>query len=203
MKAVVLDWGGVLALEPTEEARARVSALCGHAADGFEAVWAAHRLAYDCAELTAAEYWRRTGLGDDAALEAVLAADADAWSRPNLGLVGWPAELKAAGFRTGLLSNMPREIWERLGPAFEPWLAPCDELTLSFELGIGKPDERIYRHCLARLGVEPHEALFVDDRAENVEAARAVGMEAVRYTSVDALREELAERFAGRVPAPR
>jgi putative hydrolase of the HAD superfamily len=52
-----------------------------------------------------------------------------------------------------------------------------DELVLSCEVGCAKPDPRIYRLTLDRLGVAPGDALFVDDVAENVEAAESIGMQ--------------------------
>jgi len=197
IRAVVVDFGGVIALEPTPEAVERLRSACGLDADGFVETWFEHRLAYDRGELTAEEYWRRTGVADGTPLEEILAADADAWSRCDPALLAWLPALRAAGLRTALLSNMPREQWAGLSPAFA-WLSDLDQLTLSFELGAAKPDERVYRHCLSELGVEAHEAVFVDDRAENVAAARALGMHAVQYAGVDDLRTRLPDA----VPRP-
>ena len=201
IRAVIVDFGGVLALEPTAQATERLRSCCGLDAEGFIERWYEHRLPYDRGELTAAEYWSLTGVVDESRLEAVLAADADAWSRCDPAVVAWLPALRSAGLRTALLSNMPREQWAGLSPGFA-WLTDLDELTLSFELGSAKPDEAPYRHCLGRLGVEPHEAVFVDDRAENVEAAAALGIAAFRYTGVDMLRAELASRFDGTLPLP-
>jgi len=193
IRAVVVDFGGVIALEPTAEAIDRLCACCGLDPGGFVERWYEHRLRYDCGELTAAEYWRLTGVAGESRLDEVLVADADAWARCDPALVAWLGALRRSGVRTALLSNMPREQWHGLAPRFGEWLPYLDEVTLSFELGTAKPDVRIYRHCLERLGVEPEEALFVDDRAENVAAARALGMHAVQYTGVDDLRSRLPE----------
>jgi putative hydrolase of the HAD superfamily len=190
--AVIVDLGGVVAREPTREAFARVQALCGLSGGGFEELWYRHRLPYDRGDLTAAEYWRLVGVAVGAPLDEILEADAAAWSQCEPALVDWLPALRAAGLRTALLSNMPREQWSGLAPHF-PWLEHCDEVTLSFELRTAKPDERMYRHCLERLGVEPQRAVFVDDRSENVDAARALGMHAFRYTGVAALRSDLAD----------
>lgn len=202
LRAVIVDWAGVLTLEPTADARARLRALCGVDAEDFESVWLRHRRLYDCGELDAAEYWRLVGLRDENLLEQVLAAEAEAWARPNLPLAEWLPRLKAAGFRTSILSNVPREQWLHVARFYETWLAHCDELTLSFEVGVAKPDERIYRLCLDNLGVKPREALFLDDRPDNVNAAAALGLHAVRYTNVEKLRVELAVRFDGALPGP-
>jgi len=190
IRAVIVDFGGVIALEPTPTAIGRLCEASGLEPDGFFDVWFEHRLAYDRGELSAGEYWRRTGVADGTPLDEILVADADAWSRCDPALVSWLPALREAGLRTALLSNMPREQWAGLAPGFA-WLSDLDQLTLSFELGAAKPDERIYRHCLAELGVEPNEAVFVDDRAENVAAARTIGMHAIQYAGVDDLRTRL------------
>jgi FMN phosphatase YigB (HAD superfamily) len=54
-----------------------------------------------------------------------------------------------------------------------------------------KPDAAIYEHTLRGLGVKPEETLFVDDREINVQAARELGIRAVRFQSIEQLREEL------------
>ena len=58
-------------------------------------------------------------------------------------------------------------------------------------MGIRKPDPSIYRHGLGILGKPANRTLFIDDRLENVAAAAAVGMKAIRFTGAEALRREL------------
>jgi FMN phosphatase YigB (HAD superfamily) len=101
-----------------------------------------------------------------------------------------------------LLSNVPREQWGRLAPIYESSVASCNELVLSFEVGCAKPEARMYEQCLERLAVSPEEALFVDDVPANVEAAAALGMQAVQYQSVSGLRAELRSRFGSELPLP-
>jgi putative hydrolase of the HAD superfamily len=64
-------------------------------------------------------------------------------------------------------------------------------LVWSFQLGIAKPDPAIYRHTLDELGSRPEETLFIDDKRENVEAARALGIQAIQYSTVERLRADL------------
>jgi len=116
-------------------------------------------------------------------------------------MVEWLAKLRASGLRVGVLSNMPFEMWEALAPR-QTWLDLCDEITLSYELRLGKPEPDIYRHSLERLGLQPHETLFVDDREENVEAAVALGLQAIRFAGIERLRAELTARFGAAVPLP-
>lgn len=57
----------------------------------------------------------------------------------------------------------------------------ADLMVISAEEGIAKPDERIYEITLQRLAIEPQEAIFLDDMAENVESARAYGLHAIQF----------------------
>jgi epoxide hydrolase-like predicted phosphatase len=88
-------------------------------------------------------------------------------------------ELRAAGYRTGLVTNNAAEFagaWRPLLPLEELFDAVVD----SSEVGMRKPDPRIYHHALERLGgVPPGRAVFLDDYAGNVEAARRLGMHGV------------------------
>lgn len=65
-----------------------------------------------------------------------------------------------------------------------------DLMIFDGEEGISKPDERIYRLTLERLNVRPEEAVFVDDKRENVEAARRLGLRAVHFKNA---RQAIAE----------
>ncbi len=102
------------------------------------------------------------------------------------------AALRARGHALHALSNYPewyRMIEERLG--LSRYLAWS---FVSCRTGVRKPDARAFTGAAAALGVAPGECLLVDDRAENVLAARAAGLEALHFTSADALAAELAQR---------
>jgi epoxide hydrolase-like predicted phosphatase len=60
-----------------------------------------------------------------------------------------------------------------------------DLMVFSAEEKIAKPDERIYRIALDRLGVKPEESVFVDDMADNVQAALALGLHAIQFHSTE------------------
>jgi len=75
-----------------------------------------------------------------------------------------------------------------------PFVHEMDAWILSYETGARKPHPRIYLRAVERARVPPERMLLVDDRMENVEGARRVGLQAVRFTTPQALREELARR---------
>jgi putative hydrolase of the HAD superfamily len=87
-------------------------------------------------------------------------------------------ELRAAGYRTALITNNVAEFadgWRAMIPVDELFEFVID----SSQVGMRKPDPRIFTMALAQLGVGPDEAVFLDDAKGNVAAAVAVGMHAI------------------------
>lgn len=91
------------------------------------------------------------------------------------------------------LSNFSGELFRRVRHrfAFLDWF---DGLVISGDEGVVKPDERIYRLLLARYGLRPTTALFVDDRPENIAGARRVGIDGHVFRDAATLRHELEAR---------
>jgi epoxide hydrolase-like predicted phosphatase len=82
--------------------------------------------------------------------------------------------LRARGIRTAIVSNC--DHWTRPVVGALALDGEVDAIVLSCEVGVMKPDAAIYHLALERLGVPPERALFVDDKAENCAAARALGL---------------------------
>ena len=89
-------------------------------------------------------------------------------------------ELKNRGIRLGLLTNNVKEFGEHWRTMF-PIDDLFEEVVDSSHVGMRKPDREIYELTCSRMGITPQEAVFVDDNADNVAAARAYGMEAVHF----------------------
>ncbi len=73
-------------------------------------------------------------------------------------------------------------LGRRTTRALPGFLDHFDHVTFSYELGVVKPQPEIYLDAIQGLGIEPGQALFLDDKAENVEGSIAVGMPALLYT---------------------
>ena len=86
-------------------------------------------------------------------------------------------------YQVALLSNAYWETRASLARRFPHFFNMFDVTIFSAEVGLVKPDARIYRLTLEKLGVKPEEAVFVDDFIENVEGAQAVGMKAIHFKS--------------------
>jgi FMN phosphatase YigB (HAD superfamily) len=102
----------------------------------------------------------------------------------------WVSQLRAAGFKTGLLSNMPWDLVNHVRTNCR-WMENFDFKTLSAEVRLIKPDPAIYQHTLLGLGVSAAETLFVDDREPNIRAARVLGMRAIQFQSISQLKDDL------------
>jgi 2-haloacid dehalogenase len=75
-----------------------------------------------------------------------------------------------------------------------PFLDLFSGVLISGEVGVRKPDPRIFQLLGERYGVEPETSVFIDDTRENVEAARALGFDTIHCTSPSVLRDELTRR---------
>lgn len=103
------------------------------------------------------------------------------------------AQLGCAGYRLGVLSNTSQGHWEFCRDRYRV-LQVFPVYALSFEIGVMKPDVRIYVESARLAGAEPHEIFFTDDRADNVAAARQAGWDAVVFESAHQLSGELQRR---------
>lgn len=99
-------------------------------------------------------------------------------------------ELKAAGMRCYALSNMEPDTFTIRAGRF-PFMKLFDGYVISGMEGVAKPDQRIFELMLQRYDLDPATIVFVDDAQPNVDAARALGMNAVQYTSAQQLRADL------------
>ena len=106
------------------------------------------------------------------------------------GTVNVLADLRAAGVRLIALSNWSAETFPFARERFH-FLAWFEGIVISGDVGVNKPDRRIFDHLVQQFGIEPSAALFIDDASANVDAAKALGFQAVRFTDAPALRREL------------
>ncbi len=114
-----------------------------------------------------------------------------AQSRPYVDVIAVARALAASGrYRLMTLNNESAELNAYrirhfgLPPIFMAFFTSC-------WLGVAKPARRIYELALAMSHAEPSQAVFVDDREQNLQPARSLGMRTVRYTTADALRRDL------------
>jgi len=185
VKAVLFDFGQVLSLPADPAVWQQMLTISGLSEADLHREYWAHRHEYDRGTFTGEAYWHKVATGSNAAftpeqIAALLAADVNLWSRLNQPMVEWAKQLQHAGVRTGILSNIGDAMAEGLVAKFD-WIAAFDHCIWSHSLKLAKPEAAIY-HCAAQgLATDPAQILFIDDKAENIEAAHSIGMQAIQY----------------------
>ena len=116
--------------------------------------------------------------------------DVAMWSNVRPAVLRWVERLRTAGLKTAVLSNMHDDMVQHVR-SDSAWAVRFNCLTLSSAIGMAKPEPQIFSHCLECLQVSPDEALFVDDRTSNVQAAQALGIRGVVANSLAELRKQL------------
>jgi epoxide hydrolase-like predicted phosphatase len=202
IKALILDFGGVLVTMPHDSPSARrlaaqlglepaqlMDALLGNG-DWNRAL---------VGQISAEEYDRRMharfGLPYDARQPSLIFrwfAD-ETLSHDLLALAD--SLRRPPEFLVAVLSNASTDLEEAILDRKLGILHRFDLVVNSAREGIKKPDPAIYQRTLARLDVAPHEAIFVDDMPENVAAAAVLGIHAIHFRdqgqAVAAIRQRL------------
>jgi len=195
MKAVILDYGEVLVHRPPSHEFSRMAEIFGINLDSFVALWERTRFLVDSGQLTPEAYWGKFAEETQTKpspeqIETLIRWEIEMWSNPDPIMVDWLLKVSEAGIKTALLSNMPLDLAAHVQKQFG-WMNKFDFKTFSSHVSLLKPDPAIYEYTLRGLGVQPSETLFVDDRPPNIEAARALGMHAIRFLSSAQLRNDL------------
>jgi putative hydrolase of the HAD superfamily len=152
----------------------------------LEKFWS-QRLDYDAGLLEPLDYWTSvTGEAFAAAnLDELIRLEIEFWNAYDERPFRWMAQLQAAGIRVGMLSNLPWVLGEALKSEVfldRPFYDHFDHLTLSYQLNCVKPQARIYQHAFEGLHIDPANALFLDDKLNNVEGAIETGLNAEVFT---------------------
>jgi putative hydrolase of the HAD superfamily len=206
IRAVISDFGGVLTtplsagfLAYQDEAGVSLEEL-GKAMQRASDAYGEHPLfALERGEIPEAEFARRLAeqLDDSFDLGRLRQLYFDKLD-PNPPMIAYVSELRGRGLRTALLTNNVRE-WEPLWRAKLPELEDIFEVVVdSAFVGMRKPEARIYELTLERLGdgLRAEECVFVDDFEVNCDAARALGMQAVRFEDAEQAIPELESALA-------
>jgi len=193
VRAILFDFGGVFTPSPFHVAEALGAELGAEPGRVLEIVFGPYHEDTD-------HPWHRLERGEIPLLEArdaivalgraegVEADPFQLFARMAGGggareaMVDRARRLLAAGFRTALVTNNAHEFrdsWRRLVPADELFEVIVD----SSEVGMRKPDPRIFELTLERLGgIPPEQAVFLDDAASNVAAAERLGIRSILVT---------------------
>ena len=194
LKAIIFDVGGVILRTRSRAGREKWATRLGLDSWDFERFifGGESGRAAQLGQKTEQEHWcwlgQHFGLSDDELAE--MRRDFFAGDFMDADLVAYAGRLGQAGYRLGILSNFgdaARRLWSEVYPFIDTF----EGVIISAEVGVMKPDPKIYRLAAESVGVAPDEALFIDDFIENIEGARAVGMQALHFTDPEDVRRQL------------
>ncbi|MDR2500775.1 MAG: HAD family phosphatase [Treponema sp.] len=193
--AVVFDYGQVISFPPEHGVIEALARLAGLPAPLMEDLLWRFRPAYDRGTISGEEYYRTllaeqgVRLGPER-LRDLVQLDLDSWKRINPGTARLMEDVKAAGLKLGILSNMPHEFLA-FARANIPLFSLPDAGVFSCEAQSIKPEKEIYQALLRALDCPPAEACFFDDMPQNVRGAAEQGIKALLWRDPETARGEL------------
>lgn len=183
IKAVILDYGGVVAQTLNTEPRAAWERRLGLAPGALtRAVHdEQHWVAAQCGAVSATAHWQAVGkrLGLDTTETLALRATFYRGDVVNTTLLTYLAVWRVRGIRLGLLSNFSTDLHALLQQ--QNLLQSFDRLVVSADIGIMKPAAGAYEAILTSLALPAAACVFIDDLPVNVEAARALGLQSIVF----------------------
>jgi epoxide hydrolase-like predicted phosphatase len=201
-KALVFDFGGVLfgwqptrllrrALPEVASDEASAQALAAQFFQAYGGDWTEFdRGALQLAEVVQ-RIAQRTGLAEAEVQRVVDSVPAEL--APIAETVAWLKRLHAAGQPLFFLSNMPAPFADFLESTHD-FIRCFGDGVFSARVGVIKPEPAIFELAARRFGRAPADLVFLDDHADNVQAAQAMGWNALLFTSAAQAEQTLRER---------
>ncbi len=192
IRAIIFDWGGVLAEDP---APGLVSYCAKHLGVGeaeYSRAYKACMQDFQTGRVTEEQFWMNMTGRLKVPMPRVNSLWGEAFAaaykaRPEM--FDFARRLHEAGYKTAILSNTEKPVNEFFPKeTYEGF----DVVVLSCFEGVSKPDKAIYELTLARLGTKAEETLFIDDRQDYLDGAKRAGLQTLLFTNVSQLKTDLA-----------
>ncbi len=191
IESVIFDWGGVLIDDPRP-------GLLRYCADAFGVSQQRYTPIHDSfldefgkGLISEEDFWQGISrkLGKPAPqVSSLWSAAFRSACKPRPEVFGLASSLHKRGYKTALLSNteLPAvEFFHEFGYDM------FDALVFSCEQGVAKPEPRIYEITLEKLGSRAPRSVFIDDRLDYIQGAKAVGLNTILFTGVGQLKRDL------------
>ena len=195
IKTVLFDFGGVLIQLANPQPREALAARYNMTSDELTTIVYLQESAQlaTLGKITAQEHWEKVGEKFNLTSQELDNFKNEFWrgDKLDMDLVRFVRELRPQ-YTTGLLSN----AWGDLRKSLTDEMGIIDafqHVFISAELGMAKPDQKIYQYVIEHLDCEPHEIVFLDDMLKNVEAARQAGLNAIHFRNREQALGELRE----------
>jgi HAD superfamily hydrolase (TIGR01509 family) len=195
IKAAAFDFGNVITREPDPAAVVTIAEMAGIPVDEFLPVLYGIRDEYDRGTWNGRAYYREVlarlnAAAEEQTLDRMAEIDTDSWKTLNPETLRLIADIKNAGVKTGILSNMPHDFL-RYARANIPLFSEVDAGIFSCEWSLIKPECGIYEALAGTLGLSPGEIVFFDDLEANIDGACALGMRGILWQDAAAARNQL------------
>jgi epoxide hydrolase-like predicted phosphatase len=192
IRAVFIDFGGVIMRTEDKEPRTRLAERLGMSYRDLERIFfesdSSRRASRG--EIKEEDHWEAVAAGLDVNRKEAgkIIDEFFSGDQADMVLLNFLRSLRPE-LKVGLISN----AWSGLRTFIKEqrFEDAFDEMIISAEVGIMKPDPLIYRLALEKFGVQPPESVFVDDVLVNVEAARTVGMTGIHFLGPEIALAEL------------
>ncbi len=183
ISAVIFDGGGVLIDNAAPGMFSHYASHLGVTEEQFRQVFPKYEIDWAKGKLTEDSFWEKITTDLRVKKPRVESLWLDGYLRAykeKKEMFLLIKNLKHHGYKVALLTNT--EIPIMLHTKKQSW-TDFDLFVYSCEIGMRKPDREIYEYTLTNLSVAPDEAVFIDDREENVEAAQRLGMHSIGFES--------------------
>jgi FMN phosphatase YigB (HAD superfamily) len=200
IRAILLDIGGVLWHPKETPLSLKWAARCGLSPQEFDEIiynsaWGSQALV---GRITGAEMWEK--IGNRLGLSPVERSQCEkeywegVWDTEFLNY----CQLLKSRYKLGVVSDGESTAREEV----KPWINESlfDVIVFSSEVGVCKPDPKIFQCALEQLQIKASETLFIDDREKNINGAKAFGMHAVHYKNRNQVFSVMSEYVSGRKP---
>lgn len=194
IKTVIFDLGGVLIENPNIKIYHEFSKILKVPFDDCRTAFRYYIRDFDRGDLSTKEFFEKSTkkLGVKNTLHRN--SEYDAFKKaynPDKGVFSLALNLHKQGYKIGLLSNLNVDAINFLQTEAKSDFEFFDIFVFSALVNVSKPKRKIYELMLEKLNVNPEQTLFIDDVEANVEGAKKVGMNAIRFENLEKLKEEL------------
>ena len=191
IKAIIFDYGGTMTMK-SDPLYAQISSLFGVSGREAREKSEEHICSLQRGEISERDFWNLLqesfGSKPNGPMEFIFSRYAE-HSKPDREMRGIVKELKKRGYVTALLSNTvkPHVDYNKSRGNYDLF----SPVILSCEVGMRKPEKRIYRLALRMIGIRPEECVFVDDEPLNLPPAGKLGMKTILFRDAKQLRDDL------------
>lgn len=193
VRGIGFDYTGVVARLPEGDFFEQVANLAGTDSQAVRNVYYSYNHDFQVGELSQEQLWRQ--VADDLQVQDRFQAlwDTARARLPRIDhqMLGFVDQLRAAGYRTGLLSNLaPDTPWHHQLYR-EGVQTHFDVVCLSGETGLAKPDPAAFMDLAGKMGIKPAELIFIDDRPQAIKGVEALGVRTVAFDGINPLKKAL------------